>query len=478
MSAPDLASGAASNDARAFRTLPHNLAAEKGLLGSLMVENRGYETVGEFLRPPHFALLAHGEIFAACGAIITRGGTADPISLENVLKESEALAEMGGPGYLSELAHSGVGATTGAEYARIVYDCHQRRELIRLGENMVAEAYQGDATETAREVLERHEQALFESAETEHVGPGGPGARAFSHFAGEALAGAEAARAGGSPGVMMGFADLDRRVGGLHRSDLVILAGRPSMGKTALATNIARNVATGGVGVGFFSLEMSGAQVAGRELAGRCGLSPHRLRTGNLDSTAVDMLRTAAENTRDLPLFIDDTPALTVAALRARARRLKRRHDIGLVVVDYLQLMEGPGESKTVETSNISRGLKAIAKEIGLPVLALSQLSRAVESRPDKRPQLSDLRESGAIEQDADVVMFIFRAAYYMGAQAPERREGETETAFANRLLKWEQAQGVAEVIIAKHRHGPVGNERLRFDATTVRFENLQRGPA
>lgn len=466
---------ASDPDVRALRTPPHNIAAEKGLLGSILIENRSYEGVGEFLRPKHFVLLAHGEIFAACGAIITRGGTADPISLEPVLKGSEVLAEMGGPGYLSELAYSGVGAIAATEYARIVYDCHQRRELIRLGENMVAEAYQGDATETAREVRERHEQALFESAETGRVGAG---ARPFSHFADEALAGAEAARAGSSPGVTTGFVDLDRRVGGLHPSDLIILAGRPSMGKTALATNIARNVATGGIGVGFFSLEMAGAQVAGRELAGRCGLSPHRLRTGTLSSIDADMLRTATENTRDLPLFIDDTPALNVAALRARARRLKRRHDIGLVIVDYLQLMEGPGESKTVEISNISRGLKAIAKEISLPVLALSQLSRAVESRPDKRPQLSDLRESGAIEQDADAVLFIYRPAYYLGPSAPTQAGHETAAAFADRLVEWEKAQGVAEVIIAKHRHGPTGKVILHFNADTVRFENLHAGAA
>ena len=222
----------------------------------------------------------------------------------------------------------------------------------------------------------------------------------------------EAARARGSPGVSTGLVDLDDKLGGLHPSDLVILAGRPSMGKTALAGNIAHNVAASGVGVGFFSLEMSGEQLAGREIAGRCQLSPKRLRTGALDDNDANRLHRAGENVRNLPLFIDDTPALTVAALRTRARRLKRRHKIGLVVVDYLQLMVGQAENKTVEISNISRGLKAVAKEIGLPVLALSQLSRAVESRENKRPQLSDLRESGAIEQDADSVMFIYRPAY------------------------------------------------------------------
>ncbi len=458
---------------QSLRTLPHNIKAEKMFLGGVMVNNRVLETAGEYLRPEHFVILAHGKIFEACAAVIGRGGVADPVSLGTILAEDESLAEMGGPGYLSELAHSGVGPIAANEYGRIILDCYERRELIRLGENLLAEAYHSDATETAETVRENHEKALFELAEAGRIGNG---PRPFSHFADEALAGAEAARAGGAPGVTTGFVDLDRRVGGLHPSDLIILAGRPSMGKTALATNIACNVATEGIGVGFFSLEMGGVQVAGRELAGRCGLSPHRLRTGTLDDTAADMLRHAAENTRGLPLFIDDTPALTVAALRARARRLKRRHDIGLVIVDYLQLMEGPGESKTAETSNISRGLKAIAKEIGLPVLALSQLSRAVESRTSKRPQLSDLRESGAIEQDADVVMFIYREAYYLGPEAPKQKGGEPTEAFADRLVEWENAQGVAEVIIAKHRHGPTGKVFLRFDADTVRFENLQRG--
>ena len=458
---------------RALRTPPHAIAAEKGLLGSLMIENRGYETVGEYLRPEHFVLLAHGEIFAACGAIITRGGTADPISLESVLKESETLSEMGGPSYFAELAYAGVGPIAANEYGRIILDCHERRELIRLGENLLAEAYRSDATETAQTVREDHEKALFELAEAGRIGSG---PRPLSHFVDQAIEQMEAARAGGSPGVSTGLVDLDDKLGGLHPSDLVILAGRPSMGKTALAGNIAHNVAASGVGVGFFSLEMSGEQVAGREIAGRCQLSPHRLRTGKLNEYDADRLRRAGQSVSDLPLFVDDTPALTVATLRTRARRLKRQHNIGLVIVDYLQLMVGQAESKQVEISDISRGLKAIAKETGLPVLALSQLSRAVESRPDKRPQLSDLRESGAIEQDADVVMFIYREAYYLGPEAPKQREGEPTEAFADRLVEWENAQGVAEVVIAKHRHGPTGNVFLHFDADTVRFENLQRG--
>ena len=460
---------------RALRTPPHNIAAEKHLLGTLLVENRAYEAMSEFLRPEHFVLLAHGEIFGACGAIITRGGTADPISLEPVLKESEALSEMGGPAYFVDLVYAAVASINANEYARLIFDCHERRELIRLGENLLAEAYRSDATETAETVRENHERALFEMAEAGHIGSG---PRPLSHFVDQAIDQMDAARERGSPGVSTGLADLDSKLGGLHPSDLIILAGHPSMGKTALAGNIAHSVAAGGIGVGFFSLEMSGEQVAGREIAGRCELSPHRLRTGKINEYDAARLRDAGQTLGNLPLFIDDTPALTVAALRTRVRRLKRRHNIGLVVVDYIQLMVGRAESRQVEISNISRGLKSVAKETGLPVLALSQLSRAVESRPDKRPQLSDLRESGALEQDADVVMFIFRAAYYMSAKAPEQKDREGDGAFANRLLKWDRAQGVGEVIIAKHRHGRTDSLRLRFDADTVRFENLQRGPA
>ena len=462
------------NGTLACRELPHNIAAEKSLLGGILIDNKGFERVSEFLLREHFALVGHGTIYHACAGIIGRGLTANPISLETALKDDEDFIALGGPAYLVDLVYAGTTPIGTGEYGRIVLDTHERRELIHLGEDMLARAYSGDATETAREVREAHEPALFEMAESGHT-ESGP--RPFSHFTTQALDQMEAARSGGSPGVQTGFVDLDTKLGGLHPSDLIILAGRPSMGKSALAGNIARNAANAGVGVGFFSLEMSGEQLAGRELAGRCKLGPHLLRTGKVNEYDASRLRQAGEDTRDLPLFIDDTPSLSVAALRTRVRRLKRRHGIGLVIVDYLQLMVGQAESKQVEISNISRGLKAVAKETGLPVLALSQLSRAVESRPDKRPQLSDLRESGAIEQDADVVMFIYREAYYLGPEAPKQREGEPTKAFADRLVEWEKAQGVAEVIVAKHRHGPTGNVFLHFNADTVRFESLLRGP-
>lgn len=460
---------------QALRTLPCNIAAEKSLLGGILIDNKGFERVSEFLRREHFALVGHGTIYEACAGIIGRGQTANPISLETALKDDEDFAGLGGREYLVDLVYSGTTPIGTGEYGRIVLDTHERCELIRLGEDMLARAYSGDATETSREVREAHEQALFEMAE---AGYAGSSPRPFSHFADQAISQMDAARAGGSLGVQTGFVDLDGKLGGLHPSDLIILAGRPSMGKTALAGNIARNAAGAGTGVGFFSLEMSGEQLAGRELAGRCQMGPHRLRSGKLNEYDAIRLRQAVEDTRNLPLFIDDTPALTVAALRTRVRRLKRRNNIGLVIVDYLQLMVGQAESKQVEISNISRGLKAIAKETGIPVLALSQLSRAVEGRPDKRPQLSDLRDSGAIEQDADAVMFIYRPAYYLGPNAPIQAAHENSNTFADRLLKWNNAQGVAEVIITKHRHGPTGTVSLYFDTGTVRFETLDRRAA
>jgi len=459
----------------ALRTPPHNIAAEKTLLGTLLVNRNAYERVSEFLRPEHFALTHHGHIFEAVAKLMERGQVADPITLKLFFEEDETLAEIGGEAYLSELANGATTAINAGEYGRIVLDLHERRELIGLTEDTLARAYSSDTAETARDIREDHEQALFTLAEAGHTDSS---PRHFSHFADRALEQMDAARAGGSPGVSTGFADLDAKLGGLHPSDLIILAGRPSMGKSALAGNISRNAANAGIGVGFFSLEMSGEQLVGRDLAGRCKLGPHRLRTGRLNEYDADRIHKAGEEARDLPLFIDDTPALTVAALRTRVRRLKRRNGIGLVIVDYLQLMVGRAESKQVEISDISRGLKAIAKETGIPVLALSQLSRAVEGRPDKRPQLSDLRDSGAIEQDADAVMFIYRPAYYLGPNAPIQQAHETTKPFADRLLKWEKAQGVAEVIIAKHRHGPTGTVSLYFDTDTVRFETLDRRAA
>ena len=457
-------------NAPALRTPPHNIEAEKCLLGAILVNNRAFESGGEYLRPEHFVLVGHAMIFEACAAIINRGGNANPISVETALRDNEDFAAIGGREYLADLVYSGTTVIGAGEYGRIVLDLHERRELIRLGEEMLTRAYSGDATETAAEVREAHEKALFEAAEEGHT-ESGP--KPFSHFADRALEQMDAARAGASPGVATGFPDLDDKLGGLHPSDLIILAGRPSMGKTALAGSIMRNTANAGIGVGFFSLEMSGDQLAGRELAGQCKLGPHRLRTGKLNPFDAEKLHEARENSRGLPIFIDDTPALTVAALRTRVRRLKRRQGIGLVIVDYLQLMVGRAESKQVEISDISRGLKAVAKETGIPVLALSQLSRKVEDRPDKRPILSDLRESGAIEQDADAVLLIYREAYYLGDRAPVKKADESETAFANRLLKWEAAEGVAEVNIAKHRHGPTGMVKLYFDQGTVRFETL-----
>jgi replicative DNA helicase len=362
--------------------------------------------------------------------------------------------------------------------------------LIDLGEEMVNHAYAADIDNDAGAQIEQAESRLFALAES---GQAESGFRPFSHALTESIRLAELAhkREGKIAGVPSGLIDLDRLLGGLHNSDLLILAGRPSMGKTALATNIAFHAATRSLDdstqprlpVGFFSLEMSSEQLATRILAEQANLSSQKIRQGELSHTDFDQLVVASQRLERTPLYIDDTPAITVSNLRTRARRLKRQQGLALIVVDYLQLMRPGGtsrsENRVQEVSEITRGLKAVAKELNVPVLALSQLSRAPEMREDKRPQLSDLRESGSIEQDADVVMFVFREQYYLERAEPARRPEEAEDKFNDRHDRWkercEQVYGTAEVIVAKQRHGPTGTVRLSFDGQTTKFDKIGR---
>jgi replicative DNA helicase len=370
-----------------------------------------------------------------------------------------------------------------------------RRELITLGQDVVTEAFQHDLDDPAITQIERAEAKLFELATTGQA-EGGPRPLTAALTVAITMAQAAFKRDGKTVGVATGFADLDKKLGGLHPSDLVILAGRPSMGKSALATNIAFNAAKayrtaraadgrivsedGGISA-FFSLEMSSEQLATRILAEESGVSSDRIRRGEVKREDFDKFVAASQRLQTVPLYIDDTPALTIGALRTRARRMKRQQGLDLIVIDYLQLMrpsaQGRGsENRVQEISEITRGLKAIAKELDVPVLALSQLSRAVEQREDKRPMLADLRESGSIEQDADVVMFIFREEYYLSRE-PTRRPEETEDKYNDRYERWkercEATFGTAEVIIAKQRHGPIGTVRLHFEAETTKFENF-----
>ncbi|MBO0736637.1 MAG: replicative DNA helicase [Alphaproteobacteria bacterium] len=481
-------------DPELLRTPPYNTEAEQALLGTILINNAAYVRVCEFLRPEHFGNAMHSRIFAAIAKVVEGGQRADPVTLKGLFDQDTALETIGGSQYLGRLAAAAVTIINAEDYARVIYDLYLRRELITLGEDVVNDAFRYDLDDPARDQIERTEKKLFDLAT---AGDADGGFRIFSTALTSAIVNAESAfkRNGKTVGVATGFVDLDRKLGGLHPSDLVVLAGRPSTGKTSLATNIAfhaaksyqpsstpevRKTADDGAVVGFFSLEMSAEQLATRILAEESGVSSDRIRRGDVSRADFDRFVQASQRLAAVKLFIDDTPALTVSALRTRARRLMRQQSLGLVVIDYLQLLRPSNQARAQdnrvqEISEITRGLKALAKELNVPVLALSQLSRAVEQREDKRPLLADLRESGSIEQDADVVMFIFREEYYLSRE-PTRRADESESKFNERYQEWrerlEKVHGLAEIIVAKQRHGPIGTVKLHFDAETTKFDN------
>ena len=465
-----------------YRTPPHNYEAEQALLGAILANNRAYEKVSEFLAPEHFSDPLMGRIYGACGRLIERGQLADVLTLKPLFEPDPALQEAGGGQFLVRLAGSVVTVINAQDYGRTIHDHHLRRQLIDIGEGVVNEAYTLEVDNPAVQQIEATEQKLYDLA-TEGRQEGG--FETFDNVMTGALEMAEAAFRKDShvSGVSTGLRDLDKWLGGLQASDLVVLAGRPGMGKSALATNIAFSAAHAyrasegreGAVVGFYSLEMSAEQLATRILAERAEVSSDEIRRGAIQSRQFDRIVLASQEISRLPLFIDDTPALTVAGLRTRARRLKRQHNLGLIVVDYLQLVLGSrsarNENRVQEISEITRGLKTLAKELEVPVLALSQLSRAVEQRDDKHPQLADLRESGTIEQDADVVMFIYRDEYYERQKQP--REGTPDhEAWQKRMA---DVHNRAEIVIAKQRHGPTGKVNLYFDGQFTRFRNLQK---
>lgn len=486
----------------ASRIPPHNYEAEQALLGALLTNNLVYDRVNEFLRQEHFADAAHGRIYEAIGRLIQRGQIADAVALKNMFDQDEALAPVGGAQYLVRLLSSVVTIINAEDYGRQVHDLYLRRQLIGLGEDVANAAYAIDLDSTALDHIEHAEQQLYGLAET---GLGEDGLRPLTESLKKAIEIAEAAhkRTSHVTGVTTGLLDVDRKLGGLHPSDLVILAGRPGMGKTALATNIAFNAANAykerrdesgkvevleGAKVAFFSLEMSSEQLATRMLAELTGISSDKIRRGEVRDEDFMTFVTASQTLYKLPFFIDDTPALTVPSLRTRARRLKRQHGLGLIVVDYLQLMRSVlgsrPENRVQEVSEVTRGLKAVAKELDVPVLALSQLSRNVEQRDDKRPQLSDLRESGSIEQDADVVMFIYREQYYHERKMPrdsdfDLDETDQKATYDKNMDVWkdkaEKIHNIAELDIAKQRHGPTGVIRLHFEGHVTKFGNAAR---
>ncbi len=472
-----------------IQAAPSNIEAEQALLGILMYDNAAYERLSDQLSGRHFYEPFHQRLYSAIESHIRKGQLAEPILLAEEFKKDAAFEELGGIRYLADLFERAPPAANAADYGRAIYDLALRRDLIRIGGEIMVEAQGADPDITARDQIEQAEQKLYGLAES------GTSSGGFIPFA-SALTGAvqmaaEAySRDGGLAGLSTGLMDLDRQLGGLHPSDLLILAGRPSMGKTALATNIAFNVArsyawepqpdgsrktaSGGV-VAFFSLEMSAEQLAMRILADASGVSGDKLRKGEIDASEFGRLRDAAIEIQEAPLYVDATGGLSIAKLTARARRLKRSLGLDLIVIDYLQLVTtdngGRDSNRVQEVSAITGGLKALAKELNVPVLALSQLSRQVENREDKKPQLSDLRESGSIEQDADAVMFVYREAYYLGRTEP--REGTPEH------MTWQEEMdkiaNLAEVIIGKQRHGPIGTVKLHFNSDTTKFGNLAR---
>src|SRR6516165_2235448 len=472
----------------AYRTPPHNLEAEQALLGAILINNDAFDRVSDFLRSEHFVQEIHRRIFEIAGTLIRAGKLATPVTLKTFLGDHD-LGGVTVPQYLARLASEATTIINAYDYGRSVYDLAMRRELIAIGEDVVNVAYDAPVDSSPRAQIEEAERRLYQIAETGRYDGG------FQRFS-DALKTAVdmAARAyereGSLSGIATGLSDLDRYMGGLQASDLVILAGRPGMGKTALATNIAFNVAkayqartrgdggvetaNGGV-VGFFSLEMSAEQLATRIIAEQSGVPSYKIRRGDITEGDFHSVADAVREMQQIPFYIDQTGGISIAQLTARARRLKRQKGLDLLVVDYLQLLSGSrwrgGDNRVQELTEVTTGLKALAKELNIPILACSQLSRQVEQRDDKRPQLSDLRESGSIEQDADVVLFVFREEYYLKNKEP--RPGTEE--HIGWMTQMESAHGRAEIIIGKQRHGPTGTIELQFDAEVTRFSTLAR---
>ena len=466
--------------------MPHSIEAEQQLLGAILTNNDLYDRVSSVIGPEHFYDPVHARIYETAAARIVKNALASPVTLKAFLEDDEGLKELGGPAYLARLAGAAISAFAARDYAQMIYDLAIRRELIAVGHDIAARAQRMDVSSEPREQIVEAEQVLYKLAEQ---GQSDTGFQSFLKAVTDAVQVANAAyqREGGLAGLSTGLIDMDKKLGGLHRSDLLILAGRPSMGKTSLATNIAFNIAKtykkglthegqegavdGGV-VGFFSLEMSAEQLAARILSEAAEIPSEQIRKGDMTEGEFRRFVEAAKTLEACPLFIDDTAALPISQLAARARRLKRTHGLDVLIVDYLQLVRPASakDSRVNEVSEITQGLKAIAKELDIPVIALSQLSRQVEARDDKRPQLSDLRESGSIEQDADVVMFVFREEYYVEREKPSDDKLEEMAAWQERM---ERLHGKAEIIIGKQRHGPIGTVDLSFEGRFTRFGNL-----
>jgi replicative DNA helicase len=458
---------------RTPRALPANIEAEQALLGALLINNDALYRVSDFLLPEHFFYQQHQELFDIAGKLIRAGKSATPVTLKTFFGERDCDG-LNGDQYMASLIADATTIVNAGDYGRVIYDLARRRGLISIAEGIANNAYDAPVDAPPEMQIEDAERALFELAE---VGKYGSGFQTFTQCCTKALdmIGKAFERDGGLSGLATGLIDLDNKMGGLQPSDLIILAARPGMGKTALATNIAYNVAAnGGAKVGFFSLEMSAEQLATRIFSEQTGIPSNKMRRGSIDQVDYDQIARTCVEIQNLPLFIDECGGLSIGQIAARARRLKRTYGLDLVVVDYLQLASGTtrrsSEHRVAEITEITTRLKALAKELNVPVLALSQLSRAVESRDDKRPQLTDLRDSGSIEQDADVVLFVHRDEYYLQMKKPPMND---PAAMAEWLEKSQAVIGKAELIIGKQRHGPIGTINLQFNAEVTRFANL-----
>ena len=458
-----------------FKELPNNIEAEQAILGTILVSNEIFDEINTIISNINFYDPMHQKIFAAIESLIYKGMLANPITLKNYFENEKD--DLNIPEYLVKITKFSTSSRQAIEYSKIIYDMYVRRELIKISENTIDTAKQKDLNVSGQNIIENSERLLFDLAEKGSFSSSlikfDEAMKLTIEMASNAYKNDE-----GIVGVPTGLRDLDDTLGGLHESDLIIIAGRPSMGKTALATNIAFNAAqrlqASGKksSIAFFSLEMSSEQLSTRILAEQSRIKSNDIRRGRISDEQFDKFIETSKNISELPLYIDETPAISIAALSNRARRIKRLHGLDMLVVDYIQLVRATNtnDGRVQEISEITQGLKAIAKELAIPVLALSQLSRAVEHRDDKKPQLSDLRESGSIEQDADVVMFVFREAYYL-----ERKEPRPATVeHAEWQAKMNEITSLAEIIIGKHRHGPTRSIMLEFEAMFTKFKDRQ----
>ena len=460
-----------------FKELPNNIEAEQAVIGSILVSNEIFDEINLILSSNNFYDPIHQKIFSAIENLIFRGLLANPITLKSYFEDEKD--DLNVPDYLVKVTKFSTSIRQAVEYSKIIYDMFVRRELIKISENTIDTAKLNDLSTSGQDIIEDSEKLLYELAEK---GSSYSSLISFDKALRQTIDMASAAYKNeeGIVGVPTGLRDLDDRLGGLHKSDLIIIAGRPGMGKTALATNIAFNAAQKlqdsgkeKASVAFFSLEMSSEQLSTRILAEQSKIKSNDIRRGRISDEQFDRFLETSKNISELPLYIDETPALTIAAMSNRARRIKRLHGLDLIIVDYIQLMRGSlnyKDGRVQEVSEITQGLKAIAKELSIPVVALSQLSRQVEQRDNKKPQLSDLRESGSIEQDADVVMFVYRESYYLENKEPKPATVE----HAEWQAKMNEVSNLAELIIGKQRHGPTGNVFLEFEAMFTKFKDTQ----